>query len=367
MHVDRADAAVPFPRGVAARDEQSGYLEDGEDAITAVDLKTGQQLWRSAEASLPLLMVDSRLVALAFVPGRPNAVRFVVLDAGRAGQRSFVSEPVLFPPWLSVETASPEEFSCHVRLDGNAVVLDWKAHARYRGGAAPSPEIERQARQASAGTVQFDLGSGRGALHARTDSPVRPTPATPEVVASAPYRTNSHWSTEPWVAGSKRATLSQDETGTEPTLQLTTWDRTSGKDAVTIPLATGSGLVPTVTPDGRYLFVVQPSASTASTGDQRWLVFSVETGQVLARLEYENGAGWPCVLGDRVYYLVQGSPQVGTGDTSVRPWALMTRRLATGEQLWVLTLASRAVSRPAALRQSIGPRPPPSASSGDLA
>jgi hypothetical protein len=90
--------------------------------------------------------------------------------------------------------------------------------------------------------------------------------------------------------------------------------------------------------------VPQPAETEA------WWVFSVETGQRLAQLDYEPGTQEACVLGARVYYLIEGPPAPVTSGGSILPYILKARELTSGQVLWERPLQARRVSKPPALR-----------------
>jgi len=150
---------VFFAAGVADPDQRVGYVADG-DGTGAVGLSEGRALWRADRGEWPLISDGRRLVA-ASVRARPrNGFGVVVLDAQRHGEAVLVSDPVVMPEAVALATRRRERFWMRAGLQGNRLRLEWEAHARYGGGAAPPPHVRRAAVRDAAGAVHVDLDSG---------------------------------------------------------------------------------------------------------------------------------------------------------------------------------------------------------------
>jgi len=342
---------VFFPRGIADPGGQTGYMANAGGGIDALDLLSGELLWRTDIASRPLLAFENRLAAQRPATDRVNALQIVVLDVTQGGRSVLTSDLVVFPEWVSITTANEESFAFKVYTDKSELVLDWQAHARYRGGAPPPPHILEQATRDAAGIARINLETGKVEMLPPEDSAAARLPKAFQHVTSLPYQAGSSWQTDPWVAGEKLAALGSEESEGQQVLSLKTWDLSTGQAHAPITLAKGKGLVPSVTPDGRYLFIhheLLPGPPPAE--DQAWWIFSVETGQRLATLSYEPGTQEACVVGTRVYYLVQGPPYSVASGASVLPCTLKARELASGKLLWEQPLQGRRVSKPPPLR-----------------
>lgn len=159
MDTKNQQSSLAFPRGVAEPAGTSGYMTNASDGISAVDLVTGKVLWSTSEAARPLLVVGNRLAALRLL--KANALQVVILDVTRNGTAAVVSEPIVFPDWVRVGVQNNEDFAVHARSHTDALLLDWEAHAFYRGGAAPSPKVLQQSTKHAAGTAQINLDTGR--------------------------------------------------------------------------------------------------------------------------------------------------------------------------------------------------------------
>jgi hypothetical protein len=324
---------VFFPCGVADPERRAGYVADG-GGIVAVGLRDGRRLWRTDRAERPLISDGERLVA-ATHQRAGGALRVVVLDGSRQGEPVLVSDPVVLQEWVRTATGRPERFCTNARAVGNRLQLQWEAHARYRGGAAPPAHVRREAARDAVGVVEIDLESGAVAtLEVDHDTSVRTSPRRP------PLHTDDLEG--PWLAGGAVARLVWGIDAGEQVLALETTDPSTEDAGATVELARGQGLVAQVTPDGRYLLVHE---EPSPRGDGRWLAFSVETGRRVATLTHDAGASAPAILGDRAYYLVERSEE-GT-----RTRALRARELESNSLVWELPLAARRTSAAPRLRQ----------------
>jgi len=69
--------------------------------------------------------------------------------------------PMPVPEWAVAEWNRPEAFAAVARAREDGLEITWRAQRLYRGGAAPSAEVERAARADAAGRVRVDPSAGR--------------------------------------------------------------------------------------------------------------------------------------------------------------------------------------------------------------
>jgi hypothetical protein len=138
-----------------------GYVPNPGGGIDALDLATGELLWRSEAAPRPLLATEDRLFVQAPVKGRANQVRVLVLDTAQKGKLLRESDLVTFPEWVAIGAAYGRSFRSTACLEQGELYLVWEARAWYAGGAAPPPKVERAARKEASGVARIDLKSGR--------------------------------------------------------------------------------------------------------------------------------------------------------------------------------------------------------------
>lgn len=277
---------VYFPRGAADAAGHTGYLAV-DSGILAVDLSTGQELWRSEHAQRPLLVAGERLAAARV--GRDACV--VLLDS--RGESVMASNPV----------AMAEDARLTARLEDGLLVVEWEGGG-YAGGAPPPPEL----RERAAGAATVDLESGA----------VEPLPPPKDDGVRRPPIDDVDGQ---WLAGDTVVELAWDEQAL--------WLRTPEGS---VELARGETVAAEPTPDGRHLLV--------RDGD-RWVCVSARTGEREATLSYEPGAREPAVIGRRLYYMLD------RGGTR----ALGARDLDTDTVAWELVVGERRPSGPPRLRQ----------------
>jgi hypothetical protein len=218
-------------------------------------------------------------------------------------------------------------------LQDTRLRLEWEARGRYGGGAPPPPGVERAAGATTAGLCEVDLTSGTVApLSAEDEDPrahcCRP-PLLPNDVG------------EPWCAGSAVARLVWEGDGAEHALVLEVRRSSAIEPVDRVPLARGRGLVAQVTPDGCHVLVHQ---EPARAGDDAWRVFAATSGVKVATVTHDAGAGWPAVIGRRLFYVVQQT------EGTVRRRALRARELASDALAWELSLGERTISAAPQLR-----------------
>jgi outer membrane protein assembly factor BamB len=328
----------PFPAGVVEAAGKIGFVTNVDGGIDALDLESGKVLWQTAAASRPLLAFASRLFAQAAVKDKANSVRVLVFDAGN-GKKLLESEPIVLPEWVSVGPALGKSFASSVRLDGADVILCWEAHARYAGGARPTPQIEKAARKDASGAARIDPKTGKVEMLADDKVPP-PAIRLPRELAketSRQYWTGSTWDTKPLIAGDKVAVLAVEEASGRQTLLLKRWDLKTATAQPAVELFKGQALWLQVQPDGRCLFARQAiSRDKLPDGDDAWRIFSLETGQQVAKVPFDVAMQQPMVLGQRLYYLVQGEAgkPTGSGIGLTYPRMLKAMDLKTGKVVW---------------------------------
>jgi hypothetical protein len=242
---------IIIPRGVADSEGRRGYLaNDVAAGISALDLTTGELLWTTDAATQPVFVAESRLAALKRESQSANVLLVIMLNVDGQGKVALVSEPIVLPDWMVVTTAPSEDFSFEVWGDANELRLEWEAHARYRGGAAPSLQIQQQATHDAAGVARVNLKRGRVEMLPPEEQVIRQFQKRLEEVETASFKRGTKWFSAPEIVGEKIAALIFKD-GEEPALMLQTWRLPAVEEETAVAVGKGRGLVPEVTPDGQ--------------------------------------------------------------------------------------------------------------------
>lgn len=340
---------VFLPSGVAAPNQQVGYVATMTGGIEALDLLTGELLWRAELAARPVLIFQNLLAALALVEGRANALQLIEVDLNKEGELVRESDALVFPDWVRATITPDLFFSYEVSVDGNDLILEWEGHARYEGGAPPSALIQAQSTQDAAGAARFNLQTGEvSELPDHSKKKIElPQGLLEANLFSYQQGASSFWRTEPWVFDDGFAVLIGEVAEDRQTLKLQTWDARTGEIASPIKLLTGQALVSYVTPDGLCLFI----HSELQSDKHDWRLFSVTTGKELTVLKYEEGTREACVLNSRVYYLVEDAAAAHHEGEETLQSTMKAVDVASGRLIWKRLLSLRPTRKRAALRQ----------------
>jgi hypothetical protein len=178
------------------------------------------------------------------------------------------------------------------------LVVRWQARQHYAGGAPPPAHVLETIEREQSGALRVDLTTGSVVNQQAEEPRAQPRP---------PLEFEVH-------AGVQTVRL-----------------RTPA--GARVELIKGARLVTHATPDGDYVLVHQDEPKPTP-----WWIFSVATGHRAATVTHEPGARDPCVIGKRLYYLVESPIQAG-----VQPISLFARDLRANTLLWELSLPGRPV------------------------
>jgi len=162
---DDRQAPVTLPGGVADTDGKIGYLTNPKGGIVAVDLEKGDVLWGSKDVTRPLIATGKRLIGLA--PDKAKGkLRVIALDTTAKGKRVLESEAIALPDWVTAadgldRSERGQSFIAQAAEEKGHLLLRWVAAARYYGGAAPSPEILKEATKDASGIARVSLDTGK--------------------------------------------------------------------------------------------------------------------------------------------------------------------------------------------------------------
>jgi hypothetical protein len=345
---------VFMPSGVADADKQVGYVGDSAAGVNALDLRTGESLWTSDVLARPLIVQERRLAALRSVAQQANNLQIIVLDRYDRGKVLLESDPIRFPGWAYPTIVPAATFRYQTCLEEDELLLEWEAHAMYRGGAPPPPHIQAQANQAAAGVARIDLRTGKVQMLPlpRKGEMQRPPELQNENLFSYQQGPSDTWETDPWVVDDVLAAISGEIIEEQQVLKLQRWNRATGEMYEPATLVQDEALVSYVTPDGSFVFIHSEKQPEAAAGVQgSWWLFSAATAERIAVLGYEKGTREACVLNSTVYYIVE-NPPVSIRRGGEIPQSTMTALdIGSGKRIWQRALSPRRTTKPPARRQ----------------
>jgi hypothetical protein len=351
-----ADLSAPtFPVGLLDHTGRTAYLASPQGGIDAVDLMTGDVIWQTSEAQVPLLAAGDRLYAQAGV--KRNRLRVLAFDLSRRGECVLETDSVVLPAWVVAGYAPGRSFEARWRLERTELVLAWEARAWFTGGR-PTPEQEKAARKQAAGTARIDLATGQ----VRLGEPEKTTPPAKPRVPRQLEKLSVRWH---GVVGRHLLAVGLENVPPPPgstarlnpstatrKLVLYGWDRQTGKPIKKRDLLPGRQPEVLASLDGRFLCLRDtappPDELLSSVARQQlnWHVYSLEKNEYVGRIPYTPGANSVLVKGKRAYFVVAGPMRGPLDRPSVRPRSLRAVELATGTTVWERPVAGKALNPP---------------------
>jgi hypothetical protein len=384
-----AISAIPFPGGILDVSIRTAFVLGEDGALEAIDLQTGDVLWKTHEAQVPILVVGNRLLAQAGV--KRNRLRVLTLDLDHKGEVVQESNPVTFPRWVVTGDAAGHTFEARWRLEHTQLILNWQASAWADGQQLPTHR-EPTTRKVASGTALIDLETGE----VETAPPEKlPPPPGATVLPRQLQKQAVRWSrvldrhllalvlVEKGGAGKKKDDVRngfRTETasgvpwgpdqsrpeGTKPTqtpprpklparkfeLELRAWDWLTGKPIE--PRMVFSGRQPTVIPtlDNEYLLLRDAAPApdemteSAMEAKQMWTIYSVRALESVGSLPFAPGTHSPLVLDYRIYYLIAGPVRGALDSTNIRPQTLRGCDTRTKKVVWEHPVAGKPLHPP---------------------
>ena len=239
----------------------AAYVMSPRGGIDAIDLTSGNVMWKSRDAAKPLLMKGGTLLAQA-QPDRPGKLAVVALDAKRGSATRRVDLDIPQSIRAQVFDGPSQTFKVEAFSAADGVVVAWTAEEgrSLQGLLPPEPEGSPAESKAAVrvaeplrGAARLDLAAGRAVPMAYEKAQGLRTPDVAEKsrASSNPFRLTS-------LDG--RHVLHSERSAEGNLLTAYRWTITNaaGKriGAVDAPV----GMAPFVVSGSRVLYVAQPSA-----------------------------------------------------------------------------------------------------------
>lgn len=274
------------------------YVMSREGGIDALDLTSGNVMWKSREAAKPLALADGVLVAQAR-PRENGKLTLVALDARKGSARRQTDVEIPKALRANVADGPSQTFRARAYPAGKSVIVTWEAENALPQGylptvpEAPTDEIaaKRATEAATAlarpqrGAVRLDLAAG----------------------ATAPMS---------WEEAQKAA----------PALREIAQKGTRGAARQLVSL------------DGRHVLTSEPSPEARLWAPYRWTVTDA-SGARVGTLDAPVSMAPFVVSGSRILYVAQPSVRIEGGKTVQEPLSLLALDLRTGAKLWSVPVA----------------------------
>jgi hypothetical protein len=333
---NRARANSPLPSGLADAAGRTGYLTMTRGQVEAIDLQTGDTLWKCDAAHRALLIVGDRLFAFTR-PG--DKVRIVALDVRAKGEVVLETDPLPLPSWSALRDEPGQSFRWQARTQAEYLEVFWEARAWYAGRERATPEREAAARKQAGGLLRIHLLTGR------VQATSAEFPATPAALPPVALRESVRWSgaMDGWIFA-----LVVDQNSVGQTATLRTWNAKTNQEAPARTILKGRRLQVVPGLGDRHLFLRDslPSPADMQTEPVRWHIWSLDRGEVVGKVPYEPGSHAGTVVGPRAYF-VKVEPVPGSLDRPfAQPRTLQAHDAITGKLLWERPIEGKMTAPP---------------------
>jgi hypothetical protein len=315
------NTTLQIPSGVANPDTDIGCVTGPQGLIYCLDLATGEVLAQTDFPATPLTIDGDTLIGWTPAAGDPQrADLFAAVPQGDILQIKW-REPLQLPNWVEVDSIEKDDFSIAAAIQEQQLAVTWEAHSRYNEGAYPPAFVESTSSHDEQRAIYMNPETGEETAPELIEMAPIGEAKLPQIPSSkrvVPYQSGDKWETQPWHYGSAGLLLVRE-----------------------IRLTSDPKAVAAVTPDGSYIFIQEPGAKTPS-----WPIF-LTTGEQVAELPFEPGAGSVAVVNERALYNVTDQ-----GDGILRR-TLFSRDMRTAEPLWSFLLSEELPQAPPSLRASM--------------
>jgi hypothetical protein len=342
-----------FPGGILDPGGRTAYLASAADGIEAIDLTTGELLWQTHEAQVPILVLGNRLIAQAGV--KRNRLRILTFDLERKGECCAESDPVVLPGWVVTGESAGRTFSAHWRLDRHFLILDWEATA-WSDGLNSTTHRQPSTRKHAEGSARIDL-EGEVRLQARE------RPHESEDVRQPRFLEKQAVRWHKVIDRHLAALILEEVPDAEPEkslpranrryrLVLRAWEQTTGKPIPEVIVLTGRRPIVLPTLDEQFLLVRDAApeggelVASESAREKDWYVFSLDTLTRHGRVSWVPGTQAALLYLNRAYFLVAGAVTGPLERPGMRAQSVQAFDMLNGKKLWERPVAGRSIAPP---------------------
>ncbi len=351
-------SSFEFQPGVVVDPQRStAYLMNPQGGIDAVELITGNLLWTSTAAAMPLAMHGEQLIAQVEQPGRLGGLTLAFL-ATRASGRLIRTHEIDLPGGVaaSIDDDGDSSFLLRAVERPEGLFLTWHYNLRKRGGVHPSDE-EKNGYPRRSGAFRFDPVSGIAREVPAEEARRRRAGDLPPGLAAqvtAGELPDARWFSR-GDTGWALVERSGDINGTRALLRR--WDFLRGDEQLDVLLFDDRDLgyrYPSA--DERHLLASRPRLSTDPRYERfEWVIFSLDSGARIADLTLGVPGARFFLYGSLLIHEVTPYRIRGGSDWIDIPRQIRAVTLDGGDEVWSRPIRDpryRGASPPSASGQS---------------
>lgn len=313
------------------------YVMNPEHGINAIEIASGNFLWRTSSAAEPLLVFDESLVAQAEASEGNRVLPIAILNATDGKLVQSVKVPLAASAFASIDEGMGTSFIANASLSGGEIEVSW----RFRQGAVlarPGPEQLNEID----GVAWIDLKTGIAkAVAPRTMAQGRATkmPASLQKLVDS-----GTLATSPQFVG--RFYIVSTSTDGEHRVTVRRWDADSGRELASIELEPGFNMA-IASADEQTLLANKP-AGTDATGwtDYLWAIYSLQTCERLGEIRMPTSAAPFFLWNSILVYVSRPYGRRIDGKWVQEPLELCAIELRSNREAWKIPIRDTAYHGP---------------------
>jgi len=316
------------------------YLMSTAGGIDALDLRTGRAVWTAETGERPLLLLGHTLVAQATMQDRGNILRLVLLDAERSGaRRNQIDVELPEEVRATVDDGPGTAFRVRAWPTPHGMALAWTYSAlAIRAMPGGPPEHVRE------GTARINLETGKVVT---SKSGARTELSTPMPAKLARLSETGSVPGPLWRSGDAYVSVARiRESGAERAV-LKRWRAVNGDPLPEVELYRGKYTIRYPSADQLHLLVSRLDRAASQPAEQyEWLIFSLSTGEQVAKLHRSIPAAWFFISESLLVHEAQPEERIENEHRSEKPRSMRAIDLRTGVERWVWPLRDTAYHGP---------------------
>lgn len=321
--------------------ERTVYLMNPEHGIDAIDLSSGELLWRTTDAAKPLLLHEHRLIAQAESGASRMELPIVILDTRNAGTTlSEAAVPLPEGVQAMIDEGLGTAFDTSARVFGEDMILSWQYSQRGIGGARAAPDSG----------PRIASGHARIDLHTGTVKPLEPHQVPPVSPIDLPDRVERAIAREKlprrlWQSGNVLALVVRGVDDGQHHAVLRRWHSDTGEPMPDVVVSSDEFTYRYVSADGRHILASRRAGTTSPAWT--WRLYALETGTRVAEVGNDSPGARFFATPTGLVFEAPPTGRIASGELVVdEPPRLRAIDLDSGGLLWEQPLRDTAYRGP---------------------